>query len=161
MRFHKFAQGEITYADGSAERSALFFNNFVPVPEALRMQRGWTYPLDPQERAFHDCLHAELTAEYGYATATDFRRAKWGTKWQPDDVAVTEVICGFVYEFATAWTPPAPLVVAASRQFPTLQFIFTYSEYMCGYRGGFLYNAGEITGHFHEHWDAFAECDEP
>jgi hypothetical protein len=159
-RFQTFAEGEVTYSNGSSDHLSLLFENFVPLPEALR-RRGFGDHLDPQEQAEQNRIDAELTERYGYSNRRDFCFKEWGTKWQPDDVAVAGIDGGIAYDFATAWTPPVPIVIAASMRFPELRFILTYSEYMCGYRGELEYEGGEVVRHDHERWNAFAEWDEP
>lgn len=60
---------------------------------------------------------------------TYWRDLAWGTKWQERDATVERLrpttVC---FEFCTAWAPPLPLLTHLSRQFPSLEFEFTYEE---------------------------------
>jgi hypothetical protein len=49
---------------------------------------------------------------------------KWGTKWCPDNI-----ICNDSYlSFATAWTPPIPIVRKLAELYPDAQFTLEYNE---------------------------------
>jgi hypothetical protein len=49
---------------------------------------------------------------------------KWGTKWRPDNI-----ICySDRMVFATAWTPPIPIVKKLAGLYPSAQFTLEYCE---------------------------------
>lgn len=48
-------------------------------------------------------------------------------------------------EFATAWTPPKPVVTRASELFPSLSFVLRYFERGCEFCGRFHCTGGGIV----------------
>jgi len=70
----------------------------------------------------------------------------WGTKWGFYDVQTAPRKRGLFYTFRTAWSPPAPLVMAMSRAFPDLTFKLRYYEGGAAYKGLFLAAHGEVLG---------------
>lgn len=72
--------------------------------------------------------------------------ANWGTKWNACEPELLEngtrraKMC-----FLTAWTPPKPVVVEMSRQFPGLSFVLTYFEGGGGFKGELTCKGGEVT----------------
>jgi len=118
----------------SKER-AFDFENIVPMPKELcgittgsciingvkcDMWRdmgpsGAPEPIDKEEMA------VIKKATGGHGSWYDWSCANWGTKWNASDVAGPDAGSGSVtYRFDTAWCAPMPLLVAASKMFPSL-----------------------------------------
>lgn len=76
---------------------------------------------------------------------TDWYYKNWGTKWDASDAPKyipdanpEKRWAGYGVYFTTAWSPPTPVIVTMSKQFPQLTFTHRY------YEGGECY-AGEVT----------------
>jgi hypothetical protein len=69
----------------------------------------------------------------------DWRINHWGTKWNlsDDTIEVHNTDDFTMYHFMTAWTPPNPVALAMSRQFPTLNFHLRYWESGAAFQGEF------------------------
>lgn len=52
----------------------------------------------------------------------------WGTKWDACDVHLEETGRKLTYSFDTAWVPPYPVIIEASRLFPNLTFMLSCEE---------------------------------
>lgn len=100
---------------------------------ALRdhIRRSWPEVEEEARRS----MQAEQ--ETGYRNWYDWCVVHWGTKWpacffRPSDNATdTEAVIAF----CTAWSPPRPVVVELSRQFPDLDFTLEYWEGGCCFQG--------------------------
>lgn len=99
----------------------------------------------------------------------DYRIHAWGTKWElGDDTRVEDWPDMVRYDFDTAWTPPVPVVVAASENHPDLQFELVYGEPGCDFSGRLVLQAGEVIEQnegvfkdspwYEESWDEDVEC---
>jgi hypothetical protein len=70
----------------------------------------------------------------------------WGTKWNAcyfdplDNTTDQRAVIGF----DTAWSPPVPVIMELSRQFPKLAFTLRYWECGCGFRGILRVKAGKV-----------------
>ena len=97
----------------------LTFSKFVPVPE--------------------DVLKKEYSME-GYNWCVN----NWGTKWDLGDEGMTVEEDGkvLIYRFTTAWSPPIPVVIAMSEQFPRLRFSIRFREDGMGFKGIESYKGG-------------------
>jgi hypothetical protein len=84
-------------------------NEFVPVPEALKIVAGRVGDdTDPEQIKLHEQTQNNLSV-YGYATWYDFCVNEWGTKWdvggndcnepEGDELNIT-------MDFDSAWAPP-------------------------------------------------------
>jgi hypothetical protein len=106
-------------AVNAEDRTVLIdFNNFVPVPKELDESgntRDW-------------CI------------------ANWGTKWNlGDDTNIDIDTDSFtIYHFMTAWTPPRPVVLAMSKQFPTLRFDLSFWESGVCFQGEYHVENGVV-----------------
>ena len=85
-----------------------FFNEFIPVPQAL-VDTVSGYMGDGEEQRKLEAQSALNRHAYGYANWYDFCCGEWGTKW---DVADGEIISEtpemLVMEFNTAWAAAIP-----------------------------------------------------
>ena len=96
----------ITRAKQALERGE-FLNEFVPVPEDLKIVAGSVG--DPVEQAELVRKTAENVEKYGYGNWYDFCVGEWGTKWDIDDQGgcdVTEDGLTLNTYFDSAWAPP-------------------------------------------------------
>lgn len=66
----------------------------------------------------------------------------WGTKWDWEPQTVTNLPQRAVIEFETAWTPPLPVVLAASRAHPEMVLALRFMEPMHAFRGEYVCAAG-------------------
>ena len=72
---------------------------------------------------------ARLKKKHGAVGWHDWCVKNWGTKWDADDAKITsEEDFSVVYEFNTAWSPPAPLVFKIRSRFPKLKISAFYDE---------------------------------
>ena len=135
-------------------------NRFIPMPEELRgiiegggkidgkivhhhlrMVDGEYDPLNQEEVS-------RLKEKYGAATWRDWAIRNWGTKWDFEDIKVVEATGRKVtYTFETAYEPPIPVIVAMSRQHPSLSFRLSYetTQTEFDYKGTFWCKGGTIT----------------
>lgn len=115
--FMKHVKGEY---DGEA--LVLDFNSLVPEPNPRPVQvaddsLGW---------------HVE-----NWGTRSNALSPVVGETWNDDDaVKIT---------FSTAWSPPTPVVLAASERFPSLELSLEYFEGMMGFHGRYTCENGKNT----------------
>jgi hypothetical protein len=74
----------------------------------------------------------------------------WGTKWNTGRASIREVShwdegATALVHFRTAWSPPKPVIVAASKRFPDLAFVLRYFESGVGFNGHFACRGGTVT----------------
>ena len=96
------------------EKTALSFDKIVPMPAHI----------------FRGNLSMEDEAKYGKMNCWyEWSIENWGTKWNAGEVDL-QVDNGrkLVYTFNTAWAPPTPVMIEASRQYPKLLFIMHSDE---------------------------------
>lgn len=157
--FLEFARGGQGAQANRGEERVFSFERFVPVPDGLadsvRQYLGQT-----EEQRLHEKKVAELIATYGYRDRYDFCCDYWGTKWDAMQTSVDAAPDGLTYYFLTAWSPPTPVVLAASEQFPTLSFELSYGEPSVGFAGEFECQDGVVTKDLCEDWDAFGDGDD-
>ena len=72
----------------------------------------------------------------------------WGTKWNARETTLDHNGTRAVLTFDTAWSPPLPVVLAASRQFPTIRFELKYLELDNDFAGVLRAYAGEVLYEF-------------
>ena len=94
-----------------------------------------------QETGCHNWL------EWRAGTLKNFYQdAHWGTKWNAcyfgplQNATDQRADLGF----DTAWSPPEPVIMELSRQFPKLTFTLKYWEGGCGFRGILRVKAGKV-----------------
>jgi len=128
IKFANFVSNGTNYFD---------FNKILPLPAELA---GGKSPSD-----FSKKKNAELVKKYGFDNWYDWQIMNWGTKWNAhlEEKFTIEDREMFAY-FATAWSPPEPLIIEASRQFPLLTFKLKFWEGGGGFRGMLICKAGEI-----------------
>lgn len=70
----------------------------------------------------------------------------WGTKWDVAEFySLTVEPEELTYSFDTAWAPPEPWVIAASRAYPRLTFRLEYSETGVDFEGVLFVKAGVVV----------------
>ena len=143
----------------------------LPVSEEQAKERGarWYAWMDPAQRPNRKCnvcggSKEERVGSEGWYT---WRIAAWGTKWDaafsdsqpmfaigaegmdPDATkeaqgsTITPTVA--IYKFDTAWSPPSPVIEAASEQHPELEFLLQFAEVGEGYAGREKYLAGLLV----------------
>jgi len=89
-----------------------------------------------------------------------WNNANWGTKWDigvADDVTYdTTSTCretpnSVSYSFETAWSPPEPVMITLSQQYPDLELTLEYQEEQ-GWGGEVYFSNGMITTLEHYTW---------
>lgn len=131
----------------------LDFNAFVPYPDEYAQQdqvadaarEAWE-ALPEDQRPPYSTVPKDGYNSGGHEWCT----RNWGTKWNvgpkvreiaaPKPTATRKSVR---LSFATAWTPPAPVVLAMSRRFPDLTFTLKYWECGMGFRGTYRARQGE------------------
>lgn len=118
-------------------------NRIIPYPEAYAQR-------DAERRAVEKCkcpiersrLDDEFVAKYGnssdgYNTSGyEWCCKNWGTKWGCYEL-VRRDYHGVCLTFRTAWSPPAPIIVALAKLFPEVTFRLEYFERGMAFCGGF------------------------
>lgn len=96
---------------------------------------------------------AELIAKYGYDGWYNWQCNNWGTKWGAYDVVGWDNNeRGYaIVTFFTAWTPPTPFLVSASKVYPNIKFKNAYSDEGGGFVGQVEIEDGVIT-EFEPEW---------
>jgi hypothetical protein len=86
---------------------------------------------------------------FGFGNWYDWRIANWGTKWNVGkDVDIDNLSeCNITLSFATAWSPPIPVVEALSRKYPEIEVTLRYIETGCWFAGTVFGANGVINYH--------------
>ena len=80
------------------------------------------------------------------ASKSTYCDGHWGTKWNAscfgplDGATDTQALIAF----STAWSPPRPVIVELSKNYPKLTFTLKYWECGCGFRGILRAKAGKV-----------------
>ena len=115
-------------------KSVLSFNKFISYPEHFCKQ-------DEQAKKIKKgCIKDGFNSG-----GCEWRVQSWGTKWDLDDnVSVHLDDKSLIYQFDTAWSPPAPVVFAMSSKFPLLTFMLKYDEPGNRFKGKYKVKAGKV-----------------
>ena len=119
-----------------------FLQEFIPVPEALKIVAGFVG--DPVEQAKLEADTARNVEELGYGNWYDYCVGEWGTKWDVGDDGQTDIHPNgkmlHTY-FDSAWAPP----VYAYEKLVELGFGIEamYFEGGMGYAGSFSSEYGD------------------
>ena len=84
-------------------------NEFIPVPEDLRIVAGTVGPKGSPEQVALEAQEKINRAKHGYTTWYDFCVNEWGTKWDvgADGMPATVLDTGGLgLSFDSAWSPP-------------------------------------------------------
>lgn len=83
-----------------------FFNEFIPVPQALVDTVSGSFS-DEEEQRKLESQSAKNRHAYGYANWYDFCVGEWGTKWDVSDgMIISETENMLMLFFNTAWSMP-------------------------------------------------------
>jgi hypothetical protein len=136
--FIEFAQD---VEDG--ETILLSANKFIPYPEEYRL-------LDEQAKVEH--AKGNYTFRGGFNSGGyEWCVRVWGTKWGCYD-AVLSIPTSFgnrkkgkvFYNFRSAWSPAAKIIMAMSEKFPTLKFKLKYYEMGMQFKGEYIVSGGQV-----------------
>lgn len=109
---------------GLTDRAKLLVHLEKTAPDSLRIGKQYKANLD----------------RYGCTNWYDWNIKNWGTKWNASDSEEK----GGKITFQTAWSPPVPVILATSKQFPKLEFVLRFWEGGAGFQGIFKARAGEV-----------------
>jgi hypothetical protein len=137
-----------------SEQSEFDFNLIVPQPDELE---GTTAPariISDEEYAkdsskgITQTMSEDFIRKYGFNNWYDWRYENWGTKWNADEVWISDN----EVSFNTAWCNPQPLLVALSRKYPDIQFDIKFADEDFGHNVGtyILKDGEEIDCYFPE-----------
>lgn len=116
------------------------FNKIIPEP-ATPEECEEKYILNNEEDARSHFLSWDESNERKWFNWYDWRRDKWGTKWDIDtnELSVSDSsVC-----FYMAWSCPLPVIVALSQKFPQFTFIICFEDEAMDYEGRFAFKNGE------------------
>jgi hypothetical protein len=83
---------------------------------------------------------------YGSRHWYDWSIENWGTKWNASDTERDDDCDSVIeYTFNTAWAPPEPVILSASKQFLNLNFELNYFEGGMGFKGTYIVENGEVV----------------
>jgi hypothetical protein len=86
----------------------------------------------------------ELVRKYGAKDWYDWCWQNWGTKWNAFEVEVRQLEGSAQLAFATAWTPPRPVVRALAVSFPALTFTLDFWEGGAEFCGSLVVRGGDV-----------------
>jgi Ferredoxin-like domain in Api92-like protein len=131
------AQEPLTMMDRFRLSSALSGSNrSVPVAEYLSAKPNTAEIGQRGLERFH---------QYGAIDWYDWRTHHWGTKWNSNATRIAERTSSRIdIHFETAWSPPKPVVAAASNAYPTLTFDHAYIEESMCFSGQARYSDGDV-----------------
>lgn len=134
------------------EETCIDFNKIVPMPETYRKYDTTNHPhgkgleigmpisweedapiATPELIAEYKAATHEQAQKYGVVGWYDWSHTFWGTKWNAYD---TEALGDGTIQFSTAWNFPRPVIVALSKQFPEVEFVYTYADENASYNTG-------------------------
>jgi hypothetical protein len=110
----------------------LDFEKIVPPPENY-----FSGDLGEEERAY--------CKENGLENLYDWNKKNWGTKWNSSDVYIKDKGDSICLNFATAWSPPIPVIATLIAKYPTLDFLMEYIEVGASFKGTFAGKKGTVV----------------
>ena len=111
------------------------FNDYVPYPNELPYNKGGYEWCIKNWGTKWNAIEPRLTEDEKYYKYTEEDIGEPIDEWQTRKVII---------DFTTAWSPPTPVVIAMSRQFPKLVFELRFEEQGMQFQGVFVAEAGEI-----------------
>ena len=133
------------------EPAALSFHSLYPLPQELfdDMNNGGkeVTGLDLTNKEFQteEEKRAVFKEKYGAKDWYDWHVSHWGTKWDTNVVEFNEYNGSLEYQFDTAWNPPLEWLKEVSKDFPTLEFILSYTEEGMGFKGTAYVQNGDMN----------------
>lgn len=91
-----------------AFNAGALLNEFIPIPNDLKIVAGCVGPKDSPEQIALEESEQRNIKKYGYKTWYDFCVAEWGTKWDvgADGYNADDIPGGLMLTFDSAWSPP-------------------------------------------------------
>jgi hypothetical protein len=163
-----------------SEQSLFDFNKIVLQPAELEGTKAPTNILSDEEyaktplRGITQAMSDELKQKFGFDNWYDWRYTHWGTKWNADEVVISDN----EITFNTAWNTPEPIFIKLSEMFPMVTFEVEFADEDFGYNvGKFKLFEGIIVDSFYPKggsqeayelaleiqdytWDTFFDVDE-
>jgi hypothetical protein len=127
------------------------FRAVIPMPDEVAATKTVTWSVvdgeavlvvKPEDPEGIDA--AELVRKYGAKDWYDWSLRNWGTKWNAFEVELRRVEGPLLLTFATAWTPPRPVILALAVSFPALTFTLDFWEGGVGFCGSFVVKGGDV-----------------
>jgi hypothetical protein len=124
--------------------SLFTFNNIIPYPSDLQQmdEDRKSLPVEEYVRKYN-------TDKDGYnSRGYDWCNDNWGTKWEirPDNISVEEDDDReAIISFATAWSPPEPIIKKLAELYPTLRFVLEYWEGSMCFQGHLVCEEGKVV----------------
>lgn len=170
---------------GEEEGNKTFdFNKIIPMPESLDMESGSleNYAIDvalgkykyAESKAEQIAANHNLTLDdlkslgirylsnlvnYGATTWLEWRREKWGTKWNAYDNSIVD---DNTIQFDTAWCFPEPVIKKLSGIYPELEVRIQWSDEDTGcntgditYLNGTIISGGEFQNNSNEAYEMY------
>jgi len=79
-------------------------NEFVPIPEELKITAGYLGESDEQTAL--EAQEARNIEKFGYRNWYEYCVNEWGTKWDVTGQEVNDIPNGVILTFDSAWAPP-------------------------------------------------------
>lgn len=138
-----------------SDESPFDFDRVVPYPEHLReldrLAEEWHRKNPPP---WGEEVWASRPKDGYNQGGYEWCWKNWGTKWNAKDVEVGDAEtwragggaehARVEVNFATAWSPPKPVIERASARFPELTFDLRYFERGQGFNGKFVCEKGAV-----------------
>jgi hypothetical protein len=149
-----FAQGPAGTGGPGTETVLLSAHRFIPYPDQYAVDLMECTKCAHQftrdqggESMFPNCPNCDGSAKDGYNRGGyEWCIENWGTKWGLYDIELVEDDSDngrLEYTFQSAWSPPAPVIQAMSKRFPSLNFALEYFECGGGFMGSCEYEDGQ------------------
>jgi hypothetical protein len=137
-RFHDaITQGEL-----QDHEQFRILDNLLPTPEELQNTPSGSF-FSPEQKIV-DAKNESNIAKYGYKDWYDWNCANYGSKWSDYEGIIGTYEKGVLdVVFVSAWSPITQGIVSVSKEFPTLNFIHTYSEGGMAFCGGSAIRNGQ------------------
>lgn len=147
---------------------ALVADKIIPYPRVLTLLDKLNTFTERQQPEIPDELKEEYSslllqgALEGYDVKRDGYNqggyewciANWGTKWGfCESHIVDEDNSSISYQFDTAWSPPAPLIVKMGEMFPELKFELRYYEASMCFQGCLRVESGQVVEDWTDDYD--------
>jgi hypothetical protein len=109
------------------EGEAISFKKIIPIHSDLFCEVAYGGGEDAEKK--REEIYAQNKAKHGFPHWYEACVELWGTKWDAGEVN-HEVINDKWHriDFQTAWSPPVPVIIALSKQFPEAKFTMECQE---------------------------------
>lgn len=127
------------------EGSSFDFNKIVPYPEEYRLMDDAASKWEEEHRDIPWDERPPRPQDGYNLGGYEWCKDKWGTKWNASGVTLSRSRAGAKIKFETPWSPPVPVIAAASELFPDLEFTLKFWEGGAGYKGVALAKGGSVA----------------